>query len=264
MVEVFKKCNDIAKWEKKTGKTSPEIPKTSLSDGEQSSNKLPQYVSYPNYSDGKFIPSGTNKVLDRLIDNYSIPKASTAPLGSTVTSSAATGGPSTTTAVADAAEASTSKIGESMPSNIFADMEFNKSRSVLRRRIEEGHPNRVFTLFVPIGLAEDLTKIQFTLCNEIKSELKAVKESVTAIPFPELKKKVNEATTNLEERMCGLDDKYNELKWIDSVSEFFPLWPLGGGLFCPIFRNDYFYHRIILWGPTLFQMYYRKFCQLPS
>ena len=123
MVEVFKKCNEIAKWEEKTGKTSPEIPKTTLSDGEQSSNKLPQYVSYPNYSDGKFIPSGTNKVLDRLIDNYSMPKTSTAPSGSTstVTSSAATGGPSTTTTTAgsatEAAEASASKNDETKPGN---------------------------------------------------------------------------------------------------------------------------------------------------
>ena len=63
-------------------------------------------------------------------------------------------------------------------------------------------------------MAEDLTRIQFTLYNEIKTELQAVKESVTTIPFPELKKKVSEATTNLEERMFGLEDKYNELKEI--------------------------------------------------
>ena len=61
-------------------------------------------------------------------------------------------------------------------------------------------------------MAEDLTKIQFTLCNEIKAELKAVKESVTAIPFSDLKQKIVEATNSLEERMCGLEDKYNELK----------------------------------------------------
>ena len=96
MVEVFKKYNEISKWEKETGKTSPEIPRVNLSEGdrEQSSNKLPRYVSYPNYSDGRFIPSGTNRVLDRLIDNYSMPKTSTATSSSTstVTSSAATGG----------------------------------------------------------------------------------------------------------------------------------------------------------------------------
>ena len=48
MVEVFKKCNEISRWEEKTGKTSPEIPKTTLSDKGQSPCKLPQYVSYPN------------------------------------------------------------------------------------------------------------------------------------------------------------------------------------------------------------------------
>ena len=60
MVEVFKKCNEIARWEEKTGKTSPEIPKVTLSDEDsgQSTCKLPLYVSYPNYSDEKFVPSG--------------------------------------------------------------------------------------------------------------------------------------------------------------------------------------------------------------
>ena len=85
---------------------------------------------------------------------------------------------------------------------------------MLRRRIEEGHPNQALTLFAPLGMAEDFTKIQFTLCNEIKAELQAVKESVAAIPFTALKNKVVEATSNLEERMCGLEDRYNELKEI--------------------------------------------------
>ena len=80
---------------------------------------------------------------------------------------------------------------------------------MLRKRIEEDHPNQAFTLFAPLGMAEDLTKIQFTLCKEIKTELQAVKESVAAIPFTELKNKVTEATTNLEERMCSLEDRYN-------------------------------------------------------
>ena len=44
--EVFKKCNEIAPWEKDTGKSSPELPR-----------KLPTYVVYQNYSDGKFIPT---------------------------------------------------------------------------------------------------------------------------------------------------------------------------------------------------------------
>ena len=94
MMEDFRTCNEIARWEEKTGKTSPENPKPTPSVGGQSTNKLPQYVSCPNYSDGRFIPSGTNKVLDRLIDNCSMPNTSTAPSSSTstVTSSATTGG----------------------------------------------------------------------------------------------------------------------------------------------------------------------------
>ena len=55
-----------------------------------------------NYSDEKFIPAGQNKVLDRLVDNYSIPKTSTSPSSSTsiVTVSSAADESSTTTATA--------------------------------------------------------------------------------------------------------------------------------------------------------------------
>ena len=63
-------------------------------------------------------------------------------------------------------------------------------------------------------MAEDLTKIHFTLCSEIKTELQAVKDSVAAILFTDMKNKVAEATTNLEEGMCSLEDRYNELKEI--------------------------------------------------
>ena len=59
-----------------------------------------------------------------------------------------------------------------------------------------------------------MTKIQYTLCNEIKAELKAVKESVAAIPFTDLRQKIVESATSLVERMCSLEDKYNELKEI--------------------------------------------------
>ena len=81
-----------------------------------------------------------------MIDNYSMTKASTAPSGSisTVTSSAATGSPSNTTTTAgsssEVAEASASKNDETKP-GILAGVGFNKSGSVLRTRIEEGHSN---------------------------------------------------------------------------------------------------------------------------
>ena len=93
-----------------------------------------------------------------------MPKIPTSTSGSTstVTSCSATGNPSTTTTTADPAEASTSQNDKRKPVSTFDEISFNKSSSVLRRRIE-GHPNQAFTLFVPLSMAEDLTKIQFTL-----------------------------------------------------------------------------------------------------
>ena len=128
-------------------------------------------------SSSQAIPLGKNKVLDRLIDNYSIPKTSTSPSGSTstVTASSVTGDTSTTTTTANPAEASTSQDDRRETASSYENPGYNKSASVLRRRIEKGHPNQAFTLFAPLGMAEDLTKIQFTLCNEIKTELQAVK-----------------------------------------------------------------------------------------
>ena len=198
IAEVFRKCNEIAQWGKESGKTSPELPRSPLT-----SRTLPAYAVYPNYSDGKFIPAGQNKVIDRLVDNYYIPKTSTTPSGSTstMTVSSATDESSTTTATANPAEAEASTSqGNSRKKTTSScdDPSYNKSASVLRKRIEEGHPNQAVTLLAPIGMAEDLTKIQFTLCNEIKAELTTVKEVVTAIPFSDLKQKVVEATSNLD------------------------------------------------------------------
>ena len=87
-----------------------------------------------------------------------------------MTASSATGEPSTTTTTANPAEASTSQDDGRKTASSYEDPGYNKSASVLRRRIEEGHPNQVFTLFASLGMAEDLTKIQFTLCNEIKTK----------------------------------------------------------------------------------------------
>ena len=218
ITEVFRKCNEIAQWEKDTGKTSSELPRSP-----PPSRRLPNYVFYQNYSDGKFIPAEQTQVLDRLVNNYSIPKTSSTTSGSTstMTDSLATGKSSTTTTTAEpteeafVSETSTSQ-GDSRrkTASSYGDPGYNKSASVLKKRIEEGQSNQALTLFAPLGMAEDLTKIQFTLCNEIKAELQAVKESVAAIPFSDLKKKIVETTTSLEERMCGLEDKYNELKEI--------------------------------------------------
>ena len=43
--------------QKDTGKTSPELPRSP-----STPRNLPTYAVYPNYSDGKFIPAGQNKV----------------------------------------------------------------------------------------------------------------------------------------------------------------------------------------------------------
>ena len=137
LADLFKKCNEVAKWEEETGKRSPDLPTGSSSP----TSRLPTYVSYPNYSNGRFIPSGTNKVLDRLVDNYSMPKSSTSTSDSTstVTASSATSEPSTTTTTANPAEASTSqddrrKTEESKPGNTFADLGFNNSASVFKEK----------------------------------------------------------------------------------------------------------------------------------
>ena len=102
IAEEFRKCNEIAQWEKESGKTSPELPKSP-----PTSRRLPAYAIHPNYSDGKFIPAGENKVIDRLVESYSIPKTSTSPSGSTSTmaTSSAAGNSSTTMATAKPAEA---------------------------------------------------------------------------------------------------------------------------------------------------------------
>ena len=156
------------------------------------SRRLPNYALYQNYSDGKFIPAEQAQVLDRLVNNYSIPKTSSTTSGSTstMTDSLATGKSSTTTTTAEpteevfVSETSTSE-GDSRrkTASSYGDPGYNKSASVLKKRIEEGQSNQALTLFVLLGMTEDLTKIQFTLCNGIKAELQAVKESVAAIPF---------------------------------------------------------------------------------
>ena len=75
---------------------------------------------------------------------------------------------------------------------------FNTSDTEMKRRIEDGKPNQAVTLFAPVGVAKDLPKTQYLLCSEIKQELKLLKESITAIPFQELTKQIQELASNLE------------------------------------------------------------------
>ena len=82
----------------------------------------------------------------------------------------------------------------------------------MKKRIEEGKPAQVVTLFAPIGVAEDLSKTQYLLCGEIREELKALKESIAEIPFQDLSKQIQELSKNLEIRMCSLELTYKTLK----------------------------------------------------
>ena len=53
----------------------------------------------------------------------------------------------------------------------------------MKKRVEEGKPAQIATLFAPIGVAEDLSKTQYLLCGEIKEELKVLKKTIAEIPF---------------------------------------------------------------------------------
>ena len=91
---------------------------------------------------------------------------------------------------------------------------FNTSGKTMRRRIEQGLPNQAITLFSPIGMAEDLTKVQLILCKEIKTEIQEVKNLITAIPHEEMQRNFSEIATLLDERMSNLEEQYSELKKI--------------------------------------------------
>ena len=96
--------------------------------------------------------------------------------------------------------------------NSVAPQTYKTSGSMIKNKVEQSLPNQAKTLFVPISMAEDLTKIQLILCKEIKTETQAVKESIANIPFEEVQGKITEATTLLEERMTRLEEQCSELK----------------------------------------------------
>ena len=75
---------------------------------------------------------------------------------------------------------------------------FNTSGAGMKNRIEDGKPNQAVTLFAPVAVAEDLSKTQYLLCDEIKEELKLLKQSIAAIPFLELSKQIQDLASNLE------------------------------------------------------------------
>ena len=98
------------------------------------------------------------------------------------------------------------EIPTTLPENI------NTSGKTMRRRIEQGLPSQAITLFAPIGMAEDLTKVQLILCKEIKTMIQEVKNLLTTIPHEEIQKNFSNLAILLDERMTSLEDQYEELK----------------------------------------------------
>ena len=104
--------------------------------------------------------------------------------------------------------AKTTKIPTSLPENI------NTSGKTMRRGIEQGLPSQAITLFVPIGMAEDLTKVQLILCREIKTEIQEVKSLLTEIPHEKIQNNFSELAILLDERLSNLEEQYGELKML--------------------------------------------------
>ena len=90
IVEVFKKCSEIALWEKRTGKTAPEL----LPESPKPTGESPQ-SSHSYSSDVQHITPEGDDVLNRYIKKYSMPKISTTTV--TVSSTLGEETPSTTT-----------------------------------------------------------------------------------------------------------------------------------------------------------------------
>ena len=135
-----------------------------------------------------------------------MPKIST----DTVTVSSTLGEETPSTTTSNPTEGSTSHA-ECRRTNRRATV--NKtSGSMMKNEVEQSLPNQAKTLFAPVGIAEDLANIQLILCEEIKTEIQAVKESIATIPFDDVQRKITEATTLLEERMTRLEEQYSKLK----------------------------------------------------
>ena len=94
----------------------------------------------------------------------------------------------------------------------MAAQNYNTPGFMMKNKDEQNLPNQEKTMFAPVDMAEDLAKIQLILCNEIKTEIQAVKESITTIPFGDVQRKMIKATTLLEERMTRLEEQCSKLK----------------------------------------------------
>ena len=88
----------------------------------------------------------------------------------------------------------------------------NTSGKVMRKKIDQGQPCQAITLFAPIGMAEDLTKVQLILCKEIKTEIQEVKNLLTNLPHEEIQKSFANLAILLDERMTNLEDQNEVLR----------------------------------------------------
>ena len=229
IVEVFKKGSEIALWEKRTRKTAPELlPESPKPAGG------PPHSSHSYSSDGQHITPEGDDVLNRYIKKYSMLRISNPVSGSTstVTVNSAIQCMSSNTSSSNSTNAVivNSTLGEVTPtsnptegSTPYAEWgnttrratENKTSDFMMKNKVEQGLPNQSKTLLTPVGIAEDLARIQLILCEEIKTEIQAVKESITTIPFDDVQRRIAEATTLLEERMTRLEEqciKLNILK----------------------------------------------------
>ena len=187
IVEVFKKCSEIALWEKKTGKTAPELlPESPVPTRE------PLHISDSYFHDVQHITPEGDEVLNRFIKKYSMPKISNPVSGliSTVTVNSSTEymSPNTSPSGSTNTVAVSSTLGEETPTsatsnptegstphaewrrtNRRAAKNNNTSGSMMENKDEQSLPKQAKTFFAPVGMAEDLAKIQLILCKEIKN-----------------------------------------------------------------------------------------------
>ena len=222
IVEVFKKCSKIALWEKKTGQTAPELlPESPVLTGRTTPiHHIPT-------------PEG-DEVLNRFIKKYSMPRISNPVSGSTsivtVNSSTECMSPNTLTSGSTNTVTVSSTLGEETPTTITSNQtegstshvewrrtnrraaeNNNTSGSMMKNKDEQNLLNQAKTLFAPVGMAEDLARVQLILCNEVKTEIQAMKESIATIPFDDVQRKITEATTLLEERMARHEEQCSKL-----------------------------------------------------
>ena len=145
-------------------------------------------------------PQNTTQSDDR---QEEIPQTSATNVESTYTMTVSSNPGEVTTTTTTA---KTANIPTSLPENI------NTSGKTMRRRIEQGLPSQAITLFAPIGMAEDLTKVQLISCKAIKTEIQEVKNLITAIPHEEIQRNFSELAMLLDVRMSNLEEQYDELK----------------------------------------------------